>query len=296
MALFLLLVGLLALRGAAEGAEGQQRQRQRPQPQQLEVEVEVDMQYEDAGMSDLMRGILHATNEGDDRLATDLRERLDALRQAPVEEAGANPWVTECEASAALAAELFVISDPAEAPAGISGAMGYLDEFWKTDKGEDLPYPGDFDQFMHDDGFRILRVDYDQLPAGVRKWREEQFSTNTMERKFIAVLDGVAFFPPGVMTFLLPLFATQDVIAGQDPCQGESQVKPSLALRLVLLIHSGRFTRRSGPLPPGPEGGGPQHDIQLPLQWEDPGGEQHQDPDHGRKAVQGGEHGKVGER
>lgn len=218
MALLLLLVGLLALRGAAEGAEGQQQPQQQPA---------VDIQYGDAGMSALMRGILHATNEGDDKLATKLREKLDALRQAPVEEAGATPWVTECEASAVLAAELFVISDPAEAPAGLSGAMGYLDEFWKTDKGEDLPYPGDFDQFMHDDGFRILRVAYDQLPAGVRKWREEQFATNTMERKFIAVLDGVAFFPPGVMTFLLPLFATQDVMAGQDPCQGESQADPS---------------------------------------------------------------------
>lgn len=206
MALFLLLVGLLALRGATEGAEGQ---------------PPVDVQYADEGMSGLMRGILHATNQGDDKLATELREKLDALRQAPVEEVGASPWITECETSAVLAAELFVISDPAEAPAGISWAMGYLDEFWKTDTGEDLPYPGDFDQFMHDDGFRILRVDYDQLPAGVREWREAQFAANTMERKFIAVLDGVAFFPPGVMTFLLPLFATQDVIPGQDPCQGE---------------------------------------------------------------------------
>ncbi|GKU21408.1 unnamed protein product [Fusarium langsethiae] len=75
---------------------------------------------------------------------------------------------------------------------------------------------------MHSDGFRILRTDYKDLPWAVRKYREELLEEGTkMERKFIAELDGVAFFAPGVVTWLAPLFAGSDVKPGQNACEDE---------------------------------------------------------------------------
>ncbi|PWY95172.1 hypothetical protein BO94DRAFT_620649 [Aspergillus sclerotioniger CBS 115572] len=146
---------------------------------------------------------------------------MNAIRSEPLP-SDHHQWSVECSTSAYLDSEIVAVNDPANPPKEIAWAFPFLDEYWKTDDGEDLPYPGDFNRFKHPDGFRILRVDYDALPAGVRRWREEEMETaEEMDRKLIAVLDGVAFFAPGVVTYLMPLFATADVVGGHSACEDE---------------------------------------------------------------------------
>lgn len=131
-------------------------------------------------------------------------------------------WQTDCRVSSTFEAEIYAVPDPAHAPKELAWAMNFLDDYWKTDDGGDLPYPGDFDRFMHRDGFRVIRIDYKDLPWPVRKYREQLLEEGkAVERKFIAEYKGVAFFAPGVVTWLAPLFAGKDVVSGQDSCKGE---------------------------------------------------------------------------
>jgi hypothetical protein len=89
--------------------------------------------------------------------------------------------------------------------------------------GVDLPYPGDFEDFKHPDGYRTLSMPYDSMPLAVKQWREDEMEKGTaMGRKFIAALDGVAYFAPGVVTYLMPLFASKDVVKGENACQGKN--------------------------------------------------------------------------
>ncbi|KAH6880534.1 hypothetical protein B0T10DRAFT_581923 [Thelonectria olida] len=169
---------------------------------------------------DLMRQLDQARKGGNDELALKLAKELSDARSEPIGGHSDVQWATDCKASAYLDAEIYAVSDPSNVPEGLKWAWEFLDKYWTTDDGGDLPYPGDFSTFMHKDGFRVLMVDYEQLPWAVREWREKEMEKGVaMERKFIAVLDGVAFFAPGVVTWLLPLFAGRDIKRGVDACQ-----------------------------------------------------------------------------
>ncbi|KAF5003599.1 hypothetical protein FDECE_9854 [Fusarium decemcellulare] len=138
-----------------------------------------------------------------------------------IENAGTS-WHKECSVSSTLNANIYVVPDPEHAPKELQWAMGFLDKWWTDDAGGPLPYPGDFESFMHPDGFRVMTCNYDDLPWAVRKWREDLMIEGTaMERKFIAELDGVAFFAPGIVSWLGPLFAGSHVEPGKDACQDE---------------------------------------------------------------------------
>ncbi|RGP77041.1 hypothetical protein FLONG3_4870 [Fusarium longipes] len=179
----------------------------------------VDIQIGDTATLNLMRQAAEAEKNGDHAHAAELRDLL-SKSHTPFQERV--QWKTECSVSSTINAEIYVVPDPARAPKQIAWAMDFLDKYWTTDEGGELPYPGDFDRFMHSDGFRILRMDYKELPWAVRKFREELLREGTkMERKFIAELDGVAFFAPGVVTWLAPLFAASDVKPGQNGCEDE---------------------------------------------------------------------------
>ncbi|GKU05812.1 unnamed protein product [Fusarium langsethiae] len=179
----------------------------------------IDIQIGDTATLDLMRQAAQAEKSGDHARAAEIRDLLSKSRSFSQDR---NQWKTECSVSSNINAEIYVVPDPSHAPKEIAWAMDYLDKYWTTDDGGELPYPGDFDRFMHSDGFRILRTDYKDLPWAVRKYREELLEEGTkMERKFIAELDGVAFFAPGVVTWLAPLFAGSDVKPGQNACEDE---------------------------------------------------------------------------
>ncbi|KAG8672552.1 hypothetical protein FPOAC2_05945 [Fusarium poae] len=179
----------------------------------------IDIQIGDTATLGLMREAAQAEKSGDHARAAELRDLLSKSR-GPSRET--TRWETECSVSSNINAEIYVVPDPLHAPKEIAWAMDYLDRYWTTDDGGELPYPGDFDRFMHSDGFRILRMDYKELPWAVRNYREELLKEGTkMERKFIAELDGVAFFAPGVVTWLAPLFAGSDVKPGQNACEDE---------------------------------------------------------------------------
>lgn len=196
------ILPLLASRAAAEVAA-----------QRIEIQVG------NTAVIDLMRQAAEAEKNGDHERAAKLRDLRDKT-SSPWQER--IQWETECSVSSDFNAEIYAVPDPTSAPKEIAWAMDYLDKYWTTDNGGDLPYPGDFDRFMHPDGFRILRVDYKELPWAVRKYREELLKEGTkMERKFIAELDGVAFFAPGVITWLAPLFAGSNVKSGQNTCEGK---------------------------------------------------------------------------
>lgn len=65
-------------------------------------------------------------------------------------------------------------------------------------------------------------MNYEDLPWTVHKYTEELLAEGTaIERKWIAELDGSAFFAPGVVTWLGPLFATRDVEPHQYTCESE---------------------------------------------------------------------------
>ncbi|CAG2002910.1 unnamed protein product [Fusarium graminearum] len=179
----------------------------------------IDIQIGDTTALGLMRQAAQAEKSGDHARAADLKELLSKSRSSSRDR---TQWETECSVSSNINAEIYVVPDPSRAPKEIAWAMDYLDKYWTTDDGGELPYPGDFERFMHSDGFRILRTDYKDLPWAVRKYREELLKEGTkMERKFIAELDGVAFFAPGVVTWLAPLFAGSDVKPGQNACEDE---------------------------------------------------------------------------
>jgi hypothetical protein len=179
----------------------------------------IDIQIGDTAALNLMRQAAQAEKTGDYAHAAELRDLLSKSRTQFQEE---TQWKTECSVTSTINAEIYVVPDPSRAPKEIAWAMDYLDKYWTTDSGGELPYPGDFDRFMHSDGFRILRIDYKELPWAVRNYREELLKEGTkMERKFIAELDGVAFFAPGVVTWLAPLFAGSDVKPGQNACEGK---------------------------------------------------------------------------
>lgn len=145
--------------------------------------------------------------------------------------AGLNSWQfwpytdgkydTACVVQSTWTAEIYAVPDVNNPPRQLAWAIPFLDEYWRTDDGGDMPYPGDFYDFMHRDGFRVIATPYERLPWAVKQWRDEQIEKNTFERKFIAVKDDVAFFAPGVVTLLLPLFAGQDVVPGNDACESK---------------------------------------------------------------------------
>lgn len=133
------------------------------------------------------------------------------------------PFRSECYISAYLDAEIYAVPDFNNPPKAIAWALSFLDEYWKTPDGRDMPYPGDFstETYMHRDGFRVIMMDYEDLPWAVKKWRQENMDKNEWNSKGIAVKDGKAFFAPGVVTWLLPLFAGRDVEPGKNACEGE---------------------------------------------------------------------------
>ncbi|KAI1070308.1 hypothetical protein LB507_010260 [Fusarium sp. FIESC RH6] len=178
----------------------------------------VEIQIGDSAALSIHRQISEAEKNGEHERAAELRALMN-MASPPKERV---EWKTECSVSSNFEAEIYAVLSPSEAPKEIAWAMDYLDKYWRTDAGGDLPYPGDFDQFMHPDGFRVMRVDYKDLPWAVRKYREELIAEGTkMERKFIAEKDGVAFFAPGVVTWLAPLFAGADVKPGKNACEDE---------------------------------------------------------------------------
>ncbi|KAF4965386.1 hypothetical protein FSARC_6800 [Fusarium sarcochroum] len=181
----------------------------------------IDIQVGDTSKLRLMREAADAEARGDRQRAEELRQEFRISMSKSFSEENLQ-WKTECRVSSTFEAEIYTVPDPMHAPKEIAWAMNYLDEYWKTDDGGDLPYPGDFDRFMHPDGFRVMRVDYKDLPWAVRKYREELLKEGKqMERKFIAELDGSAFFAPGVVTWLAPLFAGSKVKPGQNACEDE---------------------------------------------------------------------------
>ncbi|CAG7564322.1 unnamed protein product [Fusarium equiseti] len=178
----------------------------------------VEIQIGDSAALSISRQISEAEKNGDHERATELRALMN-MASPPKERV---EWRTECSVSSNFEAEIYAVPSPSEAPKELAWAMDYLDKYWRTDAGGDLPYPGDFDRFMHPDGFRVIRVDYKDLPWAVRKYREELLAEGTkMERKFIAEKDGVAFFAPGVVTWLAPLFAGADIKPGKNACEDE---------------------------------------------------------------------------
>ena len=182
----------------------------------------VEIQIGDSAALSIHRQISEAEKNGEHERAAELRALMN-MASPPKERV---EWKTECSVSSNFEAEIYAVPSPSEAPKEIAWAMDYLDKYWRTDAGGDLPYPGDFDQFMHPDGFRVMRVDYKDLPWAVRKYREELIAEGTkMERKFIAEKDGVAFFAPGVVTWLAPLFAGADVKPGKNACEGKFSPK-----------------------------------------------------------------------
>lgn len=177
----------------------------------------VEIQIGDTAKLDLMREAAEARARGDYAKADELKHRFQNRRPDSKVQ-----WNTDCRVSSKFEAEVYTVNDPTRAPKEIAWAMKFLDEHWKTDDGGDLPYPGDFDRFMHRDGFRVMRTEYKKLPWAVRKYHEQLVKEGKqMERKFIAELDGSAFFAPGVVTWLAPLFAGSDVVPGKNVCEGK---------------------------------------------------------------------------
>lgn len=169
------------------------------------------------GIFDLMREVDKAHKAGDKERYQQLKEKLKQFRSGGFD----NSWESECRVNAYLDAEIFPIPDPRNVPKEIQWAFPTLDAFWVNEDGGDLPYHGDFEQFKHKDGFRVIMIDYEELPKAVKTWRENAVKNGPFdESKFIAVVDSMAFFAPGVVTWLQPLFATKDVVAGKNACKG----------------------------------------------------------------------------
>ncbi|KAF9776143.1 hypothetical protein IL306_005705 [Fusarium sp. DS 682] len=179
----------------------------------------IDIQFGDTAKLDIMRQAAEASARGNHAKAAEL---MDQIRMPDSNFNEQSQWETDCRVSSQFEAEIYTVPDPSRAPKEIAWAMKFLDDHWKTDDGRDLPYPGDFDRFMHPDGFRVMRTDYKNLPWAVRKYHEELVKEGKqMERKFIAELDGSAFFAPGVVTWLAPLFAGSKVEPGKNACEDD---------------------------------------------------------------------------
>ncbi|KAI5459357.1 hypothetical protein BGZ63DRAFT_390758 [Mariannaea sp. PMI_226] len=185
------------------------------------AEQRIEINVGNTEILDVLRKLEQAKKSGNEELASQLLDELKIGRSSKQADSNTQ-WTTDCKASAYLDAEIFAIKDPRNAPEGIKWAMDYLDKYWTSDDGSEYPYPGDFKTFMHRDGFRVISIRYDQLPWAVREWREQEMEKGLAEeRKLIAVLDGVAFFAPGAMTWLMPLFAGADLTRGKDACHDE---------------------------------------------------------------------------
>ncbi|KAF5664718.1 hypothetical protein FHETE_6990 [Fusarium heterosporum] len=168
---------------------------------------------------EMLREAGQTTAHSDDEIEAELKRLLSELLSDGEEGA---QYKTECSVTSRFEAEIYTVPDPLRAPKEIAWAVNFLDEYWKTDDGDDLPYIGDFDRYMHPEGFRVMRADYKDLPWAVRKYHEELVKEGTeMERKFIAELDGSAFFAPGVITWLAPLFAGSKVEPGKNACEDD---------------------------------------------------------------------------
>ncbi|ORY01279.1 hypothetical protein BCR34DRAFT_494043 [Clohesyomyces aquaticus] len=183
-----------------------------------------EIQYGDSYITTLLSELSRAEESGDEALIADLNGKIDRavakIMFPDSSDRGRDEWQEQCHVTSTFSAEIYAV-DIMNPPKEVAWAIGRLDKIWQTDEGGDLPYPGDFERFMHEDGFRVIKVDYEKLPKGVKEWREEQIREGTEERKFIAEIDGVAFFAPGVVTWLLPLFASSEVEGASDACQGE---------------------------------------------------------------------------
>ncbi|KAF4988761.1 hypothetical protein FGRMN_9555 [Fusarium graminum] len=159
------------------------------------------------------------TNHSDHEIETELERLLGDLFSHVREEA---QYKTECSVTSQFEAEIYAVPDSSLAPKEIAWAMDFLDEYWRTDDGHDFIYIGDFDLSMHPEGVRVMRADYKDLPWAVRKYHEELVKEGTkMERKYIAEIDGSAFFAPGVVTWLAPLFAGSKVEPGKNACEDD---------------------------------------------------------------------------
>ncbi|KAF2476668.1 uncharacterized protein BDR25DRAFT_209892 [Lindgomyces ingoldianus] len=180
------------------------------------VAQKFEIEYGNTHITRLMSQLEIARKSGDQTLINDLNAKLERAQQGG--DSSWNNYETKCHVSAYFDAEIFAV-DIMKPPTEVAWAIDRLDKFWRTDSGGDMPYPGDFDRFMHPDGFRVIKVDYEELPEKVKAWRDDQMIKGTEERKYIANVDGVAFFAPGVVTWLLPLFAGKDVEVGKDACE-----------------------------------------------------------------------------
>lgn len=186
----LLAVALLQLATATQSAS-EQNQKQH-----------FAMEYGDAHQTlNLMRSISSA-KKANDPAATDLAKTLRELRDQPVEEI---PYDVVCETSAEICAEIYPL-DLSDLHPQIAWAGAELKAMFTGQ-----PYPGDYNMPEHPDGFRIVRVDFDQLPGTIRGWIESH-----PEQRSFCVVDGVVFFAPGVILDMLGLFAGE----GEGECKG----------------------------------------------------------------------------
>lgn len=150
----------------------------------------------------LMRSIASADRAGDPRV-TEYRSKLHAYRNQEIKED--DEYEVICRTSVDIDAEIYPL-DPDNLHPKIAWAEAPLKEMFT-----DVPYPGECYEFMHPDGFRLVKIDYAELPSPVKQWITENPDQNS-----IAVVDGVAFFAPGVILYLRGLFAG----AGEGACKG----------------------------------------------------------------------------
>lgn len=127
--------------------------------------------------------------------------RMNAAR-APKQKSWDDDYETICSSSAYIEAESMPF-DPENPDPGWAWAAERLDAC------QHGPYPGGFS--ADEEGWRILRVDFETLPEPVRKYFEAHRKNGKL-----CVIDGVALFPPGVVLEWLPLFAS----TGKE-CEGK---------------------------------------------------------------------------
>jgi hypothetical protein len=134
--------------------------------------------------------------------AAAFKARMEAARAAP-QPHWSDDYEAVCQTIGQVSAESYPINhldEPEKLDAGIRWAALELDSFF-----DEVPYPGGFS--ASEKGFRILRTDVESLNGKVRKWVEDPYNKN---QKSILVMDGVAFFAPGTVLELLPLFVGEE--------------------------------------------------------------------------------------
>jgi len=135
-------------------------------------------------------------------LAAAFKARVEAARAAP-QPHWSDDYEAVCHTIGQVSAESYPIDQldqPEKLDAGIRWAALELDSFF-----DEVPYPGGFS--ASEKGFRILRADLESLNGKVRKWVEDPYNKN---QKSILVMDKVAFFAPGTVLELLPLFVGEE--------------------------------------------------------------------------------------